>query len=255
METCTPTDLLEILHKALSQEGYAISVDRGALLHPESGFLMYPKFVESVNIREGVIRATTMMIVCHAEILPKGLFEYQHSVAASLAEALSQGFLQWAQLDLVPLLDSQYQHPKRCKTLEMTIPMDGTHLTRRIILGPISHAHVPLDNQSIKTPADVASRDSSDQDHSFCPCCLFTKSATAFNEQIRSTEYLGIRLLAARGGDAAPVADCRINGREHEPGRSALCTYAATWPSAKYEMRKQYIILQTVDKPKQSSQD
>jgi hypothetical protein len=51
-----------------------------------------------------------------------------------------------------------------------------------------------------------------------------------------------------RDADGVPAADCRVNGRDFEPGAVALRAYAATWPAAGYEFRKQYVVLQSIAK-------
>src|SRR5215510_12369335 len=80
---------------------------------------------------------------------------------------------------------------------------------------------------------------------SFCPCCLLTNSYGAFESLIESDGFFAIRLLAMRNGDGSAQADCRVNGEDWQAGQRALCDCARTWPDAGFEVRKQYVVLQT----------
>jgi hypothetical protein len=64
---------------------------------------------------------------------------------------------------------------------------------------------------------------------------------------MKTEGFFGIRLLASRDDDGLIEADFRINGEEWEPGKEALCAYAATWSPAGLEMRKQYVVVQTLE--------
>jgi hypothetical protein len=80
------------------------------------------------------------------------------------------------------------------------------------------------------------------------PLCLLTNSFEAFRELIEADAFYGLRLFALRDGDSEPGADCRVNGDDWEKGAQALRAYAGTWPpAAGYEMRKQYVVLQTLE--------
>ncbi len=84
---------------------------------------------------------------------------------------------------------------------------------------------------------------SREEEHPFCPCCLFTNSHEAFKPIIESPGLFAIRLYAARDASGEPTADCRINGKEFEPGKAELRTYVAKWPDAGVEFRKQYVVV------------
>jgi hypothetical protein len=64
---------------------------------------------------------------------------------------------------------------------------------------------------------------------------------------IEGDAFYGLRLFALRDEDGNPGADCRVNGDDWEKGAQAFHAYASTWPSAGYEFRKQYVVLQTVE--------
>ena len=88
-------------------------------------------------------------------------------------------------------------------------------------------------------------RASGQAEHPFCPCCLLTNTFETFEPLIESDRFFAIRLLAMRNGDGSARADCRVNGEDWEAGQQALCDYAGTWPDAGFEVRKQYVVVQT----------
>src|SRR5262249_27102700 len=151
-----------------------------------------------------------------------GLFEYQHSAANSVADALRDGFDQWAQVDLVPLLDALEQKPAGCTFMEMSFPEKEGQPSRirRAILGPVAHFMSKPPNRP------------ENEEHPFCPCCLLTNSFQAFEQFITGAGFFALRLFAARDEQGAPQADCRVNGEEYEPGKAALRAYAQSWPPA-----------------------
>jgi hypothetical protein len=77
---------------------------------------------------------------------------------------------------------------------------------------------------------------------------LLTNSFETFRDLIESSGFYGLRLLAMRDERGNPQADCRVNGTDWDKGAEALRTYVATWPAAGFEMRKQYVVLQTINK-------
>ena len=79
----------------------------------------------------------------------------------------------------------------------------------------------------------------------FCPCCLFTNSMEAFDDQIKDTEKnYAIRLFAMKDANGEIKADCRINGEEYPQAEEYLKKYASTWKDCDIvKFRKQYIII------------
>ena len=65
---------------------------------------------------------------------------------------------------------------------------------------------------------------------------------------MEDTGFFGIRFFAVRDEQGVTEADCRVNGEDWAVGAEALRKYAATWPGAGYEFRKQYVILHTLGK-------
>jgi hypothetical protein len=181
-----------------------------------------------------LIQTVSTVTVSHPRFIPNGVFEYQHALGASLTEALSDGFKQWADLDLVVLVDALSDAPKHCAVLELQWPQsDGRAITRRAVLGPVSHAVAHPE----RAPKEL--------EHPFCPCCFLTNTYAEFCDLIESDGFFGIRLLAMRNEDGSVQADCRINGEDWQAGERALCDYADTWPQMGFELRKQYVVLQT----------
>lgn len=119
---------------------------------------------------------------------------------------------------------------------------------RRVILGPVTHiiqnpkarAEQQLLEAQRKTQEDHC------EEHEFCPCCLLTNSFEAFRELIEDRSVYGIRLFAMRDANGDPQADCRVNGNDWDKDTEALRKYVGTWPADGFEMRKQYVVVQTM---------
>lgn len=233
-------DLLALLAEMLRAGGYQVKQEAAWLLLPDSGYILQPQWVYCRVLPDGQVQTTTTLQVNHPRLAPDGLFEYQHALGSSLTEALWRGLEQWMQTDLVPLLEVLQPQPKHCMRLELTLPASQGRPARRrrVILGPVLHFR-----QQPPQPAVP----SEEEDHPFCPCCLFTRTMLAFRPWLESEGLYGLRLVAIRDAEGRPQADCRINGADWEDGAQALREYALTWPLAGYEMRKQYVVLHTVE--------
>ena len=199
--------------------------------------MLLPQLVEFQPLEDGGVRTVTTIQSNHPGLAPEGVFEYQHSAGQSVAEAVTRGFDQWIQTDFVPLLEALRPKPETCTAMEMALPARAGRpaRVRRAILGPVA--------QYQAKPAAGAGGGAG-EDHSFCPCCLLTKSYEAFRELIEGDRFYGVRLFAARDPEAGPQADCRVNGDDLEKGKQALREYVRTWPGEGYEYRKQYVVLQ-----------
>jgi hypothetical protein len=44
---------------------------------------------------------------------------------------------------------------------------------------------------------------------------------------------------------SSDLADCRVNGHDFAPALPLLRAYAARWPQAGLEFRKQYVVIRT----------
>jgi hypothetical protein len=228
-------DLIDVAAAALKRGGHSVTIYETWFDHGESGFTIMPLLAELQPLEGGGVRTVTTMQVNHPTLVPVGVFEYQHSTGDNVVDSLSKGFDQWVQMDFVTLLDALRAEPELCSAMEMTFPAKNgkPELVRRAVLGPVTHM--------AQTPPDAQ------QEHPFCPCCLLTNSFEAFRDLFEDHAFYGLRLFAFRDGDHEPMADCRANGDDWEKGAQALRVYAGTWPpAAGYELRKQYVVLQTL---------
>jgi hypothetical protein len=226
--------------QALKKLGHAVANEKTWLHHTESGFQLVPQLVGIHPLQKGVRTVTTMQSN-HSTLAPRGVFEYQHSTGEDIAKSIASGFEQWAQTDFVTLLDAIQPQPKSCTALEMAFPAtdDRPARLRRAVLGPVAHFMQQPPRKDEGSPPE---------EHPFCPCCLLTRSFEAFRELIEGDDFYCLRLFAARDQDGVAQADCRVNGDDWKQGAQALREYAATWPAAGYEFRKQYVLLQSIQK-------
>jgi len=222
---------------AFKSHSHAVTTHKTWLEHGDSGFLIQPRLAELQLLEGGGVRTVTTMQVNHPTLIPTGVFEYQHATGDTVVNSLTNGFDQWVQTDFVTFLDALRIKPQSCTMMEMIFPAKNgkPELVRRAVLGPVTHM--------AQTPFDAA------EGHpSACPCCLLTNSFEAFRDLIEGDAFYALRLFALRDGGGNPGADCRVNGDDWEKGAQALRTYARTWPAAGYEFRKQYVVLQTVER-------
>ena len=218
----------------MASRGYAVTVHEAQLKHSDSGIVITLDTLASTP-SPPLIRCAVGVTASHPRFPPDGILEYQHGVAATEREAIHDGFDQWLQIDFPVLLDALRDQPKHCQALEWQWDLDGVpNFTRRALLGPVGHLVEQPQPESDATH------------HPSCPCCLLTNTFDAFQSLIQTDGFYAIRLLAFRDENGSTQADCRINGADWESGKRALCSYAATWPPAGVEMRKQYVVLQTV---------
>jgi hypothetical protein len=234
-------NLVSIAAKVLKSRGHSVTSQKTWLLHSGSGFMILPLLLEVHPLDDGGVQTVTTIQTNHPAILSDGVFEYQHSTGNSIADSISTGFDQWLQTDFVSLLDALRPKAETCMTLELSFPArDGKpERHRRAVLGPVAHFR--------QEPLEIA-EDGASEEHPFCPCCLLTNSFKAFSDFIESDGFYGLRLFAARDTEGVSQADCRVNGEDWEEGAHALREYAGTWPAAGYEFRKQYVVLQSVNK-------
>jgi hypothetical protein len=213
-----------------------------------SGFIVQPRLVDMQLLDDGGLRTTTTMDVRHPQLVPGGLFEYQHATGGTIEEALASGFESWESLDLAVLLDALRPQPEDCTLLEMQFPeKDGAPArTRRAVLGAVAHSSA---SPAVPGETAAAGEEQCERDHPFCACCFLTRNHDTFLPHLQSDEFLGIRFYAMRNEDGTPEADCRLNGEDYEPGMASLRDYVATWPGSGFEFRKQYVVLHTPHPP------
>ena len=226
LSTCLADTLIGLGH-APSVKGHSLELE---------GFTLQPQIVSFQPIHPSGVQTATTIEVAHPT-LGRGILEYQHSTGDNLAESLSKGFKGWADLDLPVFLDALHPQPAVCTFLEMSLPPTAQRpstLHRRVVLGPPLHI-----GQEAATGVDH-------DPHPFCPCCFYTNSHEAFKGLLESDGFYGIRLFALRRADGRVQADCRVNGEDWPAGIEPLVRYATSWPQRGFEVRKQYVCMQTV---------
>jgi hypothetical protein len=226
-------DLATSLSDGLNKAGHKAAA-KGDWVELEGGFSLLPQIVAVTPLDDSGVNTVTTIQVSHPELIPAGVFEYQHSTGDNIREAFSQGFKSWAELDLPVFLDALRDKPTSCMVMEMKPGQEATSLLatdRRVVLGP------PL--QMVQKNGHIPG------EHTFCPCCLFTSSYRAFENVLRDRDFHGIRMFVMRGADGHIEADCRVNGIDWPEGAAALVNYAKDWPDRGTEYRKQYVVIQT----------
>lgn len=227
-------DLRASLAGVLQAKGYDYEIQGDGLILPD-GLALQPQIVSCTAADGGGVRTATTIEVRHADLVPAGIFEFQHAVGDDVAGTIAFGFEQWAELDLVVMRDAlQQDELAHCMALQMELPAQPPHpaVRRRALLGPTSHLAM---EQSV-----------AEEEHPFCPCCLFTNTFHAFRALLQCDQFFGLRLFATRDDQGKVDADCRVNGGDWAPGRQALMEYARGWPERGLEFRKQYVTLQSM---------
>ncbi len=227
-------DLVKCLSEVLKSQKLEHAIHDGWLML-ESGFTLQPQIVAIEPSEDGGLSSTTTIEVGHQDLIPNGLFEYQHAARDDPIGSISKGFQYWIDTDLIVLLESLNRDLINCTSLRKTFhdPESGA-FERRIVLGPT--AHFVTDTTDMEK-----------YEHSFCPCCLFMNSVEAFGNHLENKEFFGVRLFAMREDDGNIDADCRINGEDFAAGREALIKYVNTWPDRGFEFRKQYVCIQVFE--------
>lgn len=222
-------DLPALLRDALMARGHAAEAAHDGWLVLPDGLWLLPQILSFSVAEDGSVRTSSTIEVAHAGLSPQGIFEYQHSYGETTQEALTRGFDLWAQGDLVVFQDALGSDLAHCTSMAMNWE-EGRQ--RRVLFGPVAHRAAQPD----AVP---------EEEHPFCPCCLFTNSWEAFKPQIESDGLYAVRLYAARDADGEVQADCRVNGEDWAAGADALRAYVRQWPDRGFEFRKQYVVIQS----------
>ncbi|MGP0067264.1 MAG: DUF6348 family protein [Isosphaeraceae bacterium] len=242
-------DLVQSMVRVMEQQGHSAVPHETWLELPDPGLVIQPQLVEFYVLKDGGVRTVTTVEASHPEVFPGGIFEFQHATGNNMEASVDRGFEQWSQIDLVTLLDALRPKPQSCTMMQMSLPATDERPARlrRAVLGPVGHLRAnPTAVTHESCPTQPGEAGTGDDDHPFCSCCFLTRSIAAFKSLIEGDGFRAIRFFAARGVDGSPMADCRINGEDWEPGAQALREYVKTWPGVGYELRKQYVVLQTI---------
>jgi hypothetical protein len=236
--TTTASPLLPLLHQVLLGRDIACTVE-GHELVLDSGLRLSPHAIGADPRDNGGWQISSVIEARHPELFADGLFEYQHAAGDSQEEATLSGFENWVRVDLATLqaaIGADDAPELQMLTLRYGAEETGTPLARAVVLGPLAHYR--------SEPANDAAACGED-DHGSCPCCLFNQSVDAFNDLLKTRQFLGIRLFASRDADGQCEADCRVNGHDFPAALPLLRAYAARWPQAGLEFRKQYVVVRT----------
>jgi hypothetical protein len=212
-------NVIDCLEKAVIAGGYVIREKSAEWLILDNDLMLHPQIFD-FQMLEGrsTLRVSTTIQVCHPTLIPQGLFEYQHCYGDTLNQAIDSGYSSWVKTDLRTLSEALNDQLEFCTSMEMVLPEQGDQdaFTRRIIFGPVSHY--------VETPVDEQ------EEHPFCPCCLFTNSIEAFKPLLHRQDFVALRLFASRDSEGQLSADCRINGSDFQEGIEALIEYVKSWP-------------------------
>ncbi|HEY1584657.1 MAG TPA: DUF6348 family protein [Polyangia bacterium] len=227
-------DAVALAAEVLAMRGIVCERQEHGLVWPAVGLVLSPRVVGVQAAERARLRTVSIVRVQHATAFPTPLFEYQHGLGDGLRAALMLGFDGFAQLDAPVLADATRAEPLDCAMIRFQHPARS----RRVLLGPPAWMGAAR-NAEVGVEGGAA-----DDAHTFCPCCLFTRSIDAFKPLVESDETFGLRLYAGRDPAGACSADCRVNGVDFPAGKAALEAYARTWPPMGVESRKQYVVVQ-----------
>jgi hypothetical protein len=245
-------NVITLMASVLRDLGHLTESEESWLVHTDSGFVLLPRLVKFGPLERGGVQTTTTIQTHHPALVPDGVFEYQHATGDNVEASIRKGLDQWAQTGFVALLDALQPTPAKCTTLRMTFPEKDGKLayTRRAVLGPVFHwvEHAEIYEQKSAAGSGEDVERGQGERHDFCPCCLLTRSFETFVELVEDRGFYGLLLFAARDVKGVPQADCRVNGNDWDAGAEALRKYVTTWPEAGYEIRKQFVVLHTLEK-------
>jgi hypothetical protein len=230
-------DAVASLESSLRRRGYSPMQEGDAIILPESELSLLPLVVGGINPRpEGGVRTTTTIELAHPSLFPTPVFEFQHAAGPTTAGSLEQGFNQFVELDLVPILEALSPTPARCHSISRSFPATGlmSARARRVVFGPVAGRGAL---HAAPSPDDHAP---------LCPCCMLMTSFEAFEPLLAGDMTAALRLYALRSADGQPQADCRLNGMPFEAGADALRRHAASWRGTGFAFRKQYVIVHTL---------
>ena len=230
-----PMDLIKTLAAVLEDRGHGVLADGPVLIDRDSQLSFRPLMESMEPVHENGVRTTTTIEIKHPFRIAQPVFEFQHSSGPNLEASIRDGFGQWYDCDFIALRDAIREDPIDCQEIYFPVEAEGRAGQRRVTLGPVLHyqEQEPSSNRM-------------DNDHCFCPCCLFTNSIDAFRPLLASGGFHALRLFAMRNAIGHIDADCRVNGEDYDPGKQSLIRYATNWMPAGVEFRKQYVVIQNI---------
>ena len=233
-----------ILYGILEEKGLDVELLNGKYendkwIHvKDNGYYLLPLLINFSHDEDSGFKMYATIQVHHKEIFPDGIFEYVYpqEQAVDLVDGLFDLFRTWVDLDWETLTD--------CLNLKnskyMSVEIELKDVVKHIFYGSVL-SYPNVDSEKLKAKGI----DPDPYIDDFCPCCLFTNSMEAFDDQIKDTEKnYAIRLFAMKDANGKIKADCRINGEEYPQAEEYLKKYASTWKDCDIiKFRKQYVII------------
>ena len=218
-----PMNLLLTLERLLTERGRAVRMEGPTIVDLESQLSLRPLLQAMQPVHQKGVHTSTTIEIKHPTLILSPIFEYQHSAGPNIEDSAMAGFRQWYDSDFITMRDAVRDKAVDC----MELSENG----RRITVGPLIHGC------QLSIPRD-------ESEHPLCPCCMFTRTKSAYQSLLSAPGFYALRLYAARDPHGNPVADCRLNGEDYPAGKKELLEYVRTWKSAGLESRKQYVLIQ-----------
>ncbi|BBM45643.1 DUF6348 family protein [Leptotrichia trevisanii] len=214
----------------------------------DNGYYLLPLLINFYYDENNELKMSATIQIHHKEIFPNGIFEYVYpqQKAENAIDGLFELFETWVDLDWLTLCDCLKF--EKSEYMSMRIDLDKEKIkSKHVFYGPVL-SYPNFDVEEAKSKGI----DIDPYIDEFCPCCLFTNSMEAFDEQIKDTsQNYAIRLFAMKNPDGEIDADCRINGEEYPQAEKYLKNYTKTWKKCDImKFRKQYVIIRNVENRK-----
>ena len=233
-----------VLYEILEKKGWNVELLNGQyedekwIYVKDNGYYLFPLLIALSHDEDNGFKISATIQIHHKEIFPEGIFEYVYpqKQATDLTDGLFDLFKTWVDLDWETLAD--------CLNLKnskyMSVEIELKDVVKHIFYGSVL-SYPNVDAEKLKAKGI----DPDPYIDEFCPCCLFTNSMEAFDDQIKDTEKnYAVRLFAMKNANGEIKADCRINGEEYPQAEEYLKKYASTWKDCDIvKFRKQYIII------------
>lgn len=233
-----------VLYEILEKKGWNVELLNGQyedekwIYVKDNGYYLFPLLIALSHDEDNGFKISATIQIHHKEIFPEGIFEYVYpqKQATDLTDGLFDLFKTWVDLDWETLAD--------CLNLKnskyMSVEIELKDVVKHIFYGSVL-SYPNVDAEKLKAKGI----DPDPYIDEFCPCCLFTNSMEAFDDQIKDTEKnYAVRLFAMKNANGEIKADCRINGEEYPQAEEYLKKYASTWKDCDIiKFRKQYVII------------
>ena len=233
-----------VLYEILEKKGWNVELLNGQykdekwIYVKDNGYYLFPLLIALSHDEDNGFKISATIQIHHKEIFPEGIFEYVYpqKQATDLTDGLFDLFKTWVDLDWETLAD--------CLNLKnskyMSVEIELKDVVKHIFYGSVL-SYPNVDAEKLKAKGI----DPDPYIDEFCPCCLFTNSMEAFDDQIKDTEKnYAVRLFAMKDVNGEIKADCRINGEEYPQAEEYLKKYASTWKDCDIiKFRKQYVII------------